>query len=110
MAFRYTGGPNAGTDVIEFAGFVDDEVVRCNATKTWVDAQPTCDALPTADVNPAGTGHTVTAIFRRGDGSPAAGAGVSISISTGPNALLLADGVTNASGLVGLSYTKICSI
>ena len=105
VAFGYTGGPDAGTDVIEFAGFVDDDIVRCNATKTWVDARPTCDAVPTADVNPVGTRHTATAIFRRGDGSPAAGAGVSISIATGPNALVLADAVANASGQVGWSYT-----
>jgi 5-hydroxyisourate hydrolase-like protein (transthyretin family) len=105
VAFAYIGGPNAGTDVIEFAGFVDDEIVRCSATKTWVAAQPTCEAFPTSDINPAGARHTATAIFRRGDGSPAAGALVSISISSGPNALLLADGVTNSGGQVGLSYT-----
>ncbi len=105
VAFAYTGGPNTGTDFIDFAGVVDDEVVRCGATKTWVVGQPTCEASPTSDINPTGARHTATAIFRRGDGSPVSGTPVSISISTGPNALLLADGVTNASGQVGLSYT-----
>ena len=105
VGFSYTGGPNAGTDVIEFSGFVDGEVVRCSATKTWVVAPPTCDVAPAIEVNRVGNRHTAVAIFRRGDGSPAAGAGVAISIASGPNALLLADAVANASGLVGFSYT-----
>jgi hypothetical protein len=105
VAFTYTGGQTPGTDVIEFAAFLDGEVVRCAATKTWAVGQPTCSVAPDAATNLAGTRHDVTATFRRGNGQRAPGASVSIAIVTGPNATLLADAVTNASGQVTFGYT-----
>ncbi|HSP96654.1 MAG TPA: hypothetical protein VL049_05350, partial [Candidatus Dormibacteraeota bacterium] len=105
VAFTYTGGPRPGTDVIDFAAFVDDQLVTCSAVQTWLAPPPPCTVDPGADVNPVGTSHTVTATLRRGDGSPAVNAPTSVSIQSGPNSLLLADAVSDASGRVAFTYT-----
>ena len=105
VPFTYTGGPNPGTDVIDFAAFVDGQLVTCTAVQTWLAPPPPCTVDPAVDVNPVGTSHTVTATLRRGDGSPAVGAPTSVAITDGPNALLLADAISDAGGRVGLTYT-----
>ncbi len=105
IGFVYDGGEITGTDVIEFNGIVEGKLVSCSATKTWVDDEPTCETAPSVAANLAGTGHVVTAIFRRADGSLVSGEQVSIAISSGPNAPLLADHVTDRFGQASLSYT-----
>ncbi len=97
-------GETAGTDVIEFGSFIDDEVVTCRATKTWVAEEPTCTVVPASAVNRVGTEHTVTAVFTRGNGTPAAGVDVSITTS-GVHPTVFASAVTSPSGDVGWSYT-----
>lgn len=101
VTWTYTG-QNAGSDVIAFAAFIDNQVVDCRATKTWQALQPRCDVVPAASTNAPGTTHAVSAVFRRGDGSRAAGLPVSISVS-GPNPVL-ADAITNAAGQVAWQY------
>ena len=54
LIFGYFGGPTAGTDSIELSGFVDSQLVRCSAAKTWVAGQPSCDTSPSVAANPAG--------------------------------------------------------
>ncbi len=104
VTFTYVGGENAGTDVIQFSGFVDDDLVSCSATKTWRTPPPPCTVIPATSTNPILSSHAVTAMFTNGDGSPASGVDVSISVTSGPNSLILADGVTNAAGHVGFTY------
>ena len=104
VSFTYTGGPDAGTDVVQFSGFVDGHMVTCSATKTWELPPPPCTVNPASDTNPVGTEHTVVVTFRRGNSSPASGVDVSIGITAGPNFGLLADAQTNAAGQVVFSY------
>ena len=93
-----------GTDVIQFSGWVDGYVVSCRAAKTWVNGQGSCSLTPANDVNPVGTSHTVTATFRRSNGAPAAGSGVSIKVS-GVHGPVFAEGVADANGIVAWPYT-----
>jgi hypothetical protein len=103
VTWTYTGN-NVGTDAIEFGTNIDGRVVTCRAKKTWVNARPSCDVSPSSDTNPVGSQHTVTATFRRTDGSAAAGSFVSINVS-GASPLVLADAVANGNGQVAWSYT-----
>lgn len=103
VAWTYTG-TNQGADTIEFASFIDGRVVNCRATKTWTRRQPRCTVDPADDVNPIGTQHTVTATFRRADGSLAAGLPVSVNI-TGTAPLVLADAISDGAGRVTWTYT-----
>jgi hypothetical protein len=102
VTWTYTGN-NVGTDSIEFGTNIDGHVVTCRAKKTWVPARPTCDVSPSSDTNPVGSQHTVTATFRRTDGSAAAGSLVSINVS-GASPTVFADGVTNGNGQVAWTY------
>jgi 5-hydroxyisourate hydrolase-like protein (transthyretin family)/uncharacterized protein YegL len=97
-------GTRAGVDAIEMGAFIDGEVVACRASKAWVEAQPRCDVQPANDVNPVGASHSVTATFRRSDGSVAVGVPVSVSVS-GTAPLVLADAISNAAGEVGWNWT-----
>lgn len=103
VSWTYTGN-TAGTDAIEFGAFIDGRVVTCRARKTWVPARPTCDVSPSSDTNPVGTQHTVTATFRRANGTAAAGTPVSVNVS-GATPLVLADAISGANGQVTWAYT-----
>ncbi|HSP98650.1 MAG TPA: hypothetical protein VL049_15620, partial [Candidatus Dormibacteraeota bacterium] len=105
VALSYNGANGAGTDSIQFSGYVDGQLATCSASKTWMDAPPSCDLTPTVATNRTGTDHTVTAVFRRGDGTLAAGVTVTLSLLSGPNAPRQISAVTNATGQAVFTYT-----
>jgi 5-hydroxyisourate hydrolase-like protein (transthyretin family) len=86
IPWAYTGR-RVGSDVTEFRAFIDNRLVACRASKTWVSNDPTCEVVPGTAVNYVGTNHTVTAVFLRGNGTPAVGVPVAGSaVGGGPTA------------------------
>jgi hypothetical protein len=107
VEFTYTSSPNAGTDVIEFTGFVDGQTVSCSGSRSASGAgQASCEALPATGDSAAGTQHAVTATFRSSDGAVVTGLPVAVTVTnTSLAAPLTANRTTDAAGVASYSYT-----
>jgi hypothetical protein len=107
VVFDYTSSTNAGTDVIEFTGFVDGQTVSCSGSRSAAAAgQASCEALPATGDSAAGTQHAVTATFRRSGGAPVTGLAVAVTVDNASVAApLTANRTTDTAGAASYSYT-----
>lgn len=99
----YNGDGGPGTDSIRASGTINGIAYSCMATKTWVLPPPVCQITPPSDTNPVGTRHDLTVTVTRG-GVPQSGVGVTVTITSGPNAPDSDAFVTNASGQISVFY------
>ena len=67
-------------------------------------APPALSLLPPFDVNPPGSDHTVTAVYKIG-GVPQAGVQINFEVIAGPNAGESGSAVTDANGEASFTYT-----
>jgi hypothetical protein len=97
-----TQNPDGSWPATEYG---DQQLSTCWAMLTLEKAAPPAlSLLPPFDINPPGSDHTVTAVYKLA-GVPQAGVQINFEVIAGPNAGESGSAITNASGEATFTYT-----